>query len=358
MTKETRPAINNPQLFDSSSKLIFGDNILSAQFFRDYADMEILRKIKPEDVEDVSNRYVPLFGTERESDTVKRVDISKYHSLKRPFSEKDENRINLPLYIVSLIEHKTKVEYNVVMQMLRYTVYIWEDYEKEMERRHPSISRRKGFRYPPVLPIVYYEGNGEWTAPADLSERILGGELLGKYLPHFKYQLVRLHDYSNAELLKRGDEISLAMLINKIHSPEDMAAFMKISGEKADEILKDTPEYLLDIMAKLLRALLYKMNLPEEETESAVSRIKERKMSMLFENVTMDIQAERMCRAKAEERLDATQKAFEVYKQVSRMQRRGCPEAEIKRVLSEKFALTEEEAKAEYRKALEEYLKD
>ena len=33
MTKETQTAINNPQLFDSSSKLIFGDNILSAQFF-------------------------------------------------------------------------------------------------------------------------------------------------------------------------------------------------------------------------------------------------------------------------------------------------------------------------------------
>lgn len=56
----------------------------------------------------------------------------------------------------------------MVMQMLRYTVYIWEDFEKEMERRHAGISRRKGFRYPPVLPIVYYEGNGEWTAPADL----------------------------------------------------------------------------------------------------------------------------------------------------------------------------------------------
>lgn len=201
-------------------------------------------------------------------------------------------------------------------------------------------------------------GNGEWTAPADLSERILGGELLGKYLPHFKYQLVRLHDYSNAELLKKGDEISLAMLINKIHSPEDMTAFMKTSGEKADEILKDTPEYLLEIMAKLLRALLYKMNLPEEETESAVSKIKERKMSMLFENVTMDIQAERRNRAKAEERLNATEKAFEVYKQVSRMQRRGCLEAEIKSALLEKFSLTEEEADAEYRKALEEYLKD
>ena len=70
-------------------------------------------------MEDVSNRYMPLFSTERESDTVKRVDISKYHSLKSPFAEKDESEINLPLYIVSLIEHKTKVEYNVIMQVLR-----------------------------------------------------------------------------------------------------------------------------------------------------------------------------------------------------------------------------------------------
>lgn len=47
-----------------------------------------------------------------------------------------------------------------------------------------------------------------------------------------------------------------------------MSARGRISGERADEILKDTPEYLLDIMAKLLRALLYKMNLPEEGAES------------------------------------------------------------------------------------------
>lgn len=82
-------------------------------------------------------------------------------------------KLNLPLYIISLIEHKTKVEYNVVMQILRYMVYIWEDYEKEM--------------------------------------------------------------------------------------------------------------------AKLLRALLYNMNLPEKETEDVVSRIKERKMARLFENEKMDI---------------------------------------------------------------------
>ena len=40
----------------------------------------------------------------------------------------------MPLYIISLVEHKTQVEYNVIMQLLRYMVHIWEDYEKEMEQ--------------------------------------------------------------------------------------------------------------------------------------------------------------------------------------------------------------------------------
>lgn len=40
--------LNNPKLRDSS-KLIFGDNTLRSQFLRDYADLEILRHVQPED---------------------------------------------------------------------------------------------------------------------------------------------------------------------------------------------------------------------------------------------------------------------------------------------------------------------
>lgn len=354
MEKEKQSIINNTELPDSSSKLIFGDNILSSQFFRDYADMEILRNIQPEDIEDVSERYVPLYSTERESDTVKKVNISKYLPRK-------ENQLNLPLYIISLIEHKTKVEYNVVMQILRYMVYIWEDYEKEMTRQQPGISSRKDFRYPPILPIVYYEGERKWTASLDISERILCGELLGKYLPHFRYQLVMLRNYSNEDLLEKGDEISLAMLINKIQRPEDVSAFVNLPGEQVGEILKDTSEYLLDTMAKLLRALLYRMNLPEGETEDVVSRIKERKMAKLFENVKMDIQAERRERAEAEEKLEEvekkleeTAKNLEIYKLISKMTVKGSSENEIKVELMRKFSLSEELAEREYKKVLEE----
>lgn len=301
-----------------------------------------------------------MYSTERESDTVKKVDISRYLPL-----EESKNKLNLPLYIISLIEHKTKVEYNVGMQILWYMIYIWEDYEKEMTKQHPGISSREDFRYPPILPIVYYEGVQSWTAPIDISERILFGELLGKYLPHFQYQLVRLRDYSNKELLEKGDEISLAMLINKIQCPEDVSAFVNIPGEQVDEILKDTPEYLLDVMAKLLRALSYSMNLPEDETETAVSKIKERKMARLFENVKMDIQAERReaeeARREAEEAqreaVEAQRKAensIKIYKHILKMLKNKSAESEIKESLMQNFSLTKEQAEEEYQKAFEE----
>ena len=107
---------------------------------RNYMDMPILKSIRAEDIEDVSERYLPMFTEERNSDTVKRVKIS----------EKDT------LYFISFIEHKTNVDYNICMQLLRYMVYIWEDYEKEAEKQHKGITKTKDFKYPPILPIVYY----------------------------------------------------------------------------------------------------------------------------------------------------------------------------------------------------------
>ena len=363
--KRERPGntpISNPHLQDSSSKLIFGDNILSSQFLRDYADVAILRQIRPEDLTDVSERYVPLYGTERNSDTVKYVDISKYLSTPEETDKAslgDKAKLPLPLYIISLVEHKTEVEYNVIMQILRYTIYIWEDYEKEMEKLHAGISRRKDFRYPPVLPIVYYEGTGRWSACTDLADRILCGEQLGKHLPHFRYQLVKLQDYSNDELLANGDEISLAMLINKIQTKEDLTAFDRLPKEQLDDILKDTPEYLLETLAKVLRALLYRMEQPEETVEHTVSKIKERKMGMLFEHLEINFAEEQRKTEEAQKRAEAAERKAEaaqeeakavqiekeIYKHIAHMLQRGHSNGEILESLVHQFSLSPEQAK-------------
>ena len=153
---ESGVALTNAEVQDSSGKLMFEDKILCSQFLNDYIGRLGDIEVRPEYMEDVSNRYVPLIAEERNSDIVMKIEIPD----------------NRPFYFLSLIEHKTKVDYNVAMQIFRYIYLIWEDYEKEMEKLHKGVSKTKDFRYPFVLPIVYYEGKERWTAPLDFKTRV------------------------------------------------------------------------------------------------------------------------------------------------------------------------------------------
>ena len=266
-TVSQRNQLSNSKPHDSSSKLIFGNAELCSQFLRNYMDIPLLKNVRAEDIEDVTERYIPMFTEERNSDTVKRVKISE----------------NSTFYFVSLIEHKTKVDYNVSMQLLRYMVYIWEDYEREMERKKKGVSKTKGFRYPPILPIVYYEGTGTWTAPCNIKDRIFCEDAFEPFTPSFFYKLVQLNSYSVKELVEKKDELSLLMLINRL---QDSTEFQKLDLPK--DYLKDLSEHstdeLLSIIARVTASMLRHLDVPEDEVTGFTEQVKERKMAELFEN--------------------------------------------------------------------------
>jgi len=301
--QETKQIVTNSKVKDSGAKIIFDEPILVAQFLRDYVDLPYMKNVQPEDIEDVSEQYVPLFAEERNSDRVKKIRVQEGN----------------PFFLVSLIEHKTKVEYNVAMQIFRYIVYIWETYEKEMESKHPGISRLKDFKYPPVLPIVYYEGSDSWTVPLDFKSRIYHGDVFAKYIPDFQYYLVPICKYTNEELLEKADEISLVMLINKLQTSDDVRMFRELPAEQLEAILSDTPPHLMTIIMSILMAYLLKLNVPVDEAENLVGKVKEKKMAELFANMEhMDIQAERRNTAEqrqraewAEERAEQAEKRAE-----------------------------------------------
>ena len=141
------------------------------------------------------------------------------------------------------------------MQIFRYMFLIWDDYEKEQNKKAKGASKRKNFRYPPILPILYYEGKRVWTAAKEFHERVLGSDIFGRFIPNFTYSMVCLHDYSNENLLGIGDEISLVMLINKLQAAEDIGEFRQLPVDKLAAVLQDTPEYLLDKIALIFRML-------------------------------------------------------------------------------------------------------
>lgn len=141
-------------------------------------------------------------------------------------------------------------------------------------------------------------------------------EIFGEFIPDFTYRLIRIHDYSNEELLSREDEISLLMMINKVQTAEDFKDFLASQNEQINAIIQKTPERILQIIADTIWGLCRKMNVPEQETRQCIEKVRGRQMGYLFENMEkMDIQAERQNTQDALEKLrQAEQKAQQAEK--------------------------------------------
>lgn len=289
---------SNTKVKDSSAKLIFEDSVLCAQFLRDYIDIPMLKNVQPEDIKDETERFVHIFAEERNSDVVKRIKIQ----------QNDE----IPFYFISLIEHKSKVDYNVIMQVFRYIAFIWEEYEKEMEKKSPGISKKEGFKYPPILPIIFYDGLDNWTAVTRLHDRVLFSDMLGEYIPDYHCIVMQLKNYTNAELLKKNNLLSLLLLIDKMKDMEDFAEFLEdVKSEDLKQVTENTPQYLLELTAKIMEVFLAKLNVPEKEAVAFTERIWVRGVGELFANFKgYDVQATRK-EAREEGRQEALTQAID-----------------------------------------------
>ena len=315
----------NTKLKDSSSKLIFQDPILCAQFLRDYVDIPLLKDVQPEDIEDETERFVHLFTEERNSDVVKRVRLNKGKT---------------SFYLISLIEHKSEVDYNVVMQIFRYMAFIWEDYEKEQNRKYKGISKTKNFKYPPILPIVYYEGEGNWTAVTRLHDRVYLSDELGEFIPDYRCIMVQLNEYTNQNLMEKADELSIIMMLNKLQEREDFASLKEeVPIEYLKKVTSGTPEYLLGIMVQVTEILLRRLNVPQEEAEEFAEQVKEHKMGELFAILEENLQRDRQ---------ELREEGYEAF--ILDYIEEGISEDRLLQKLQKRFKLSEEKAKYYYDK--------
>ena len=105
---------------DVNGHEIFKNNRLTSQFLSNYTGIQMLAGVRPEDIEDVTERYHAFLGIEFESDTIKKVCLHQA-----------DGTPDREIYVISLIEHKSAVDYDVAMQLFRYMSVIWYDYRME-----------------------------------------------------------------------------------------------------------------------------------------------------------------------------------------------------------------------------------
>jgi hypothetical protein len=302
---------------DNSFKLIFGNHELFAQFLRDFIPIPLLRDIHPDDIEDLEERFLPLFQDSRESDTVKRVAL-KNHG---------------PLFVIALLEHESKVNFRSSFKMLQYICLILDDWEKEQRKEDPRRVYRKDFQYPPVLPIVFYDGPERWSAETNFLNRTALGAVFEKYIPKFEYELVDLRRYRPEDIVKFNDTLSLVMLIDRIPLKDGESLLRQVPREYFEQIRLQIPDSLSKLLSDVLTVLLEGKGTPEAEI-TAVSDLLERKeVQPMFEGFVNGIQY-----ARKEALKEGYERAYKRARQefgvktldiARKMKARGRPDTEI-----------------------------
>jgi hypothetical protein len=265
---------------DNIFKTVFGEPRLFVEFLENFIPIDILKNISPDDIDDISGRYIPLFSDNKDSDTVKRINLN------------GEN-----LFVISILEHESEVNYKSSFKMLIYMAYVLYDYNKENDIRdydemeksvstNLKLSTHIDFEYPPVLPIVFYDGADNWTSEIHFANKTKMREAFERYIPKFEYELVSLNEYSKDDLVKYNNAMSLIMLIDKVRRNEDMGVMFSGLPANYVEALCDEakiPPPLLKIISDCIGLLLKRVEIPAEEIESVTEKIYARKVNEMFE---------------------------------------------------------------------------
>lgn len=265
---------------DNIYKKIFTEPELFVEFLENFIPIDILKNLSPERIEDVSERFLPLFSDNKDSDTVKRINLNDGEDL----------------FVINILEHESEVNYTSSFKMLQYITYVLSDYVKENDKKykeeiekHGSTKRKlsasKDFKLPPVLPIVFYDGVTKWTSSMNLLERIYMGDIFEKYIPKFEYELVDLNQYSREDIIKYGNALSLILLIDKIRWADDMELYQTIPQDYLRKLEQNIPEKLLPLISDCVRVFLKHIEAPPEEIDRISESIHKRRLNEMFQMV-------------------------------------------------------------------------
>jgi hypothetical protein len=284
---------------DNSFKVIFDNHDLFVQFLHRFVRLDILEDVRPEDIVDLNERHLPLFQENRDSDIIKQVNLKGKH---------------FPLFVIVVLEHESKVNFRAAFKMLLYITLVLEHYEKEADRKHPGVIYTKKFRYPPILPIIFYDGPERWTAARTLAERTEPGGILSRFIPCFEYLLVSLRDYPFASLVQEADPLSFVMVMDKVRDSAGGSLLEELPEKYVEQL--QIPENMRKLIADVTRVLLDARGITRGQVETIIGQFDKGEYRGMFEGIREAFEKSyrrgyRQARTRYENRRHRERKRFE-----------------------------------------------
>jgi hypothetical protein len=156
----------------------------------------------------------------------------------------DSGRRKVIFYV--LLEIQSKPDHRMPYRLLLYIVEILRDYYNGSD---PRARERKGFRFPAVVPVVFYSGGRKWTVPRSLRGMFDGHERFGDALLDFSYALVDAKGYDDESV--RGFHSRLLKVMMAFEKAESVAELCEAIDRYGGDIDRLDDEELRIVSAAL-----------------------------------------------------------------------------------------------------------
>ncbi len=159
------------------------------------------------------------------------------------------------LYIVILLELQSTCEQDMALRLLVYTGLFYQLLLKEKPLR-------RGEKLPPVLPIVFYNGDPEWWAPLEVSELIESVPAsFAKHVPSMRYCLIDEKRWSLENLEALLDNVVAGIArVEQSQNPDELVSMVSRFNKWLDQ--PDQSTLRRDILAWLSK-VVFPARLPD-----------------------------------------------------------------------------------------------
>jgi predicted transposase/invertase (TIGR01784 family) len=154
--------------------------------------------------------------------------------------------------------------------------------KKEAEKEKPGSTLLKDFKYPPVLPMIFYDGKGSWTAERNFMERTHMNTVFEKYIPKFEYELINLNDYNEEEIMRFGGALSFLLLVNKARNNKEKPIVNHLPPDYVEKLRLQIPENMNKLLVDITLSLLERGQ-EAEQVAAIVEKVKKKEYGGMFE---------------------------------------------------------------------------
>ncbi len=217
---------------DAGYKNLFSCPELVRDLILGFIPDEWLHSLDYNTLEKISGSYVTDDYRYREDDVVWRVKVGGEY-----------------VYLYLLIEFQGSVDLYMAVRMMVYVGLLYQD----LIKRGDVMANKQ---LPPVLPIVFYHGDAQWTAARDIAQLIPKTPgLVSGYIPQMEYLLIDSNDYPDEELAELKNLVAVLLRVERPAHPRVILDVIDLLME-----LLDGKSELKRLFAVWIRTVLLRQN--------------------------------------------------------------------------------------------------